>query len=80
MQAVLPVYSLTPDFPILYSLPAFLSLNTWYKRFKFKWQTLQLRVGLMYPLASLPHTWHRVPREQVLCILHLYNGAVDSLN
>lgn len=34
----------------------------------------------MHPLASLPHTWHWVPREQVLGILHLYNGAVDSLN
>ena len=35
----------------------------------------------MHPLASPPlHTWHRVPREQVLYIFQLYNGVVDSLN
>lgn len=73
-------YILVPLTFLYSSLPAFLYLNTWYKRIKFKWQTLRLRIGLMHPLASLPHTWHRVPREQVLCILHLYNGAVDSLN
>lgn len=41
------------------------------------------------PFGKPPHThlafpttnpWHRVPREQVLYIFQLYNGAVDSLN
>lgn len=33
------------------------------------------------PFGKSPtHTWHRVPREQVLYIFQLYNGIVDSLN
>lgn len=42
----------------------------------------------MQPLASplcTPGTpyyqsWHKVPREQVLYIFQLYNGAADSFN
>lgn len=30
------------------------------------------------PLDKPPHTWHRAPREQVLCILPLHSGAVTA--
>lgn len=47
-------YTLQPLTSLYSGLPTFLSLNTWYKRFKFKWQTLRFENWIDAPFGKPP--------------------------